>query len=94
MESVEIPLECIVPVAILLADVRDVLALGLTSQLVRRVLPPITELTIGSKFAFCGAGDGRPRLHWYSEFEEQAEPKRKLAVLYQREEEVVSLCFF
>ena len=94
MESVEIPLEFFVPVAILLADVRDVLALGLTSQLVRRVLPPITELTIGSKFAFCGAGDGRPRLHWYSEFEEQAEPKRKLAVLYQREEEVVSLCFF
>ena len=83
------------PVAILLAVIHDVLALGLVSKRVRRAIPPITELTIGSKFfLFFESGNPNsprrqppgnvevPRLHWYSSFERAAEPENTLAVVY------------
>ena len=69
-------------VAILLADVHDVLALALVSSRIRRALPPITELTIGTRYAHCFHTEDWPRLHWYSDFENEAEPEGKLAVLY------------
>ena len=83
------------PVAILLAVIHDVLALGLVSKRVRRAIPPITELTIGSKFfLYFESGNPNsprrqrlgnvevPRLHWYSSFERAAEPENTLAVVY------------
>ena len=75
------------PVAVLLAVIHDVLSLALVSKRVRSSIPPITEITIGPKFDayFKNRFDRAmplPRLHWYTSFEQAAEPEKKLAVIY------------
>lgn len=71
------------PVAVLLAVIHDVLSLALVSKRVRSSIPPITEITIGPKFdAYFENLLPLPRLHWYSSFEQAAEPEKKLAVIY------------
>ena len=84
MEVPDVPFEIFGPVTILLANVHDVLAVGLVSKRVRDAIPPISELTIGSEPPMRRTdGSSQRKLHWYAKFENASIPQNKLAVEYR-----------